>query len=72
MQNSVPSPERTQVAGALDQPHHVCPWWIGYLMASPMRRLLNPPAKLLAAHVRQGMTVLEPDTWPAWWGPQAG
>lgn len=60
MQNPVPSPERPESASALVSPHHVCPWWIGYLLASPVRRILHQPAKVLAAHVRQGMTVLEP------------
>jgi SAM-dependent methyltransferase len=39
---------------------HVCPWWFGYLMASPLRRLTDDPAKILTPHVRAGMTVLEP------------
>jgi SAM-dependent methyltransferase len=43
-----------------ERPHRVCPWWLGYLLASPLRRIFNPPAKMLAAHVRPGMTVLEP------------
>jgi|SRR5579885_2312459 SAM-dependent methyltransferase len=38
----------------------VCPWWLGYLLASPVRRLLQDPAKILAPYVRDGMTVLEP------------
>ena len=38
----------------------VCPWWIGYLLASPLRRLLHDPARILAPFVRAGMTVLEP------------
>jgi ubiquinone/menaquinone biosynthesis C-methylase UbiE len=39
----------------------VCPWWIGYLLASPMRRwLMQSPERLLAPFVREGMTVLEP------------
>ena len=39
----------------------VCPWWIGYLLASPLRRLLSDdPRKLLAPYVGEGMTVLEP------------
>ncbi len=38
----------------------VCPWWLGYLLASPLRRLLQDPARILAPHVREGMTVLEP------------
>ena len=37
----------------------VCPWWIGYLLASPIRRLFQDPAKVLAPYVREGMTVLE-------------
>jgi SAM-dependent methyltransferase len=39
----------------------VCPWWIGYLLASPVRRwIAGSPEKLLAPYVREGMTVLEP------------
>jgi SAM-dependent methyltransferase len=40
--------------------HHVCPWWLGYFLASPLRRLLEDPAAILAPHVREGMTILEP------------
>lgn len=39
---------------------HVCRPWIGYLLASPIRRLLHNPRKILAPYVRDGMTVLEP------------
>jgi SAM-dependent methyltransferase len=42
------------------KPHRVCPWWLGYVLASPVRRIFQQPAKVLAGHVRQGMTVLEP------------
>lgn len=38
----------------------VCPWWIGYLMASPIRRLVENPEELLRPYIREGMTVLEP------------
>lgn len=43
-------------------PQRVCPWWLGFLLASPLRRLMlrQDPAKLLAPYVREGMTVLEP------------
>jgi len=37
----------------------VCPWWVGYLLVSPLRRLLHNPDKILAAFVTPGMTVLE-------------
>jgi len=40
--------------------HRVCPWWIGYLLASPLRRLLQDPDKILAPYIRPGMTVMEP------------
>jgi SAM-dependent methyltransferase len=40
--------------------HRVCPWWLGYLLANPIRRLLQDPDKLLASYVCEGMTVLEP------------
>jgi SAM-dependent methyltransferase len=40
--------------------HRVCPWWLGYLLASPLRKIACRPAKLLAPYVRAGMTVLEP------------
>jgi ubiquinone/menaquinone biosynthesis C-methylase UbiE len=40
--------------------HRVCPWWLGYLLACPLRRFAQNPAKILAPHVREGMMVLEP------------
>ena len=40
--------------------HRVCPWWLGHLLASPFRRLMQDPVKVLAPYVREGMTVLEP------------
>ncbi len=40
--------------------HRVCPWWLGYLLASPLRRLIQDPVKVLRPYVREGMTVLEP------------
>jgi len=38
----------------------VCPWWLGYVLASPLRRLLQDPAAIVGSYVREGMTVLEP------------
>ena len=38
----------------------VCPWWLGYLLASPLRRLMQDPARILEPYVREGMTVVEP------------
>ena len=42
-------------------PHRVCPWWVGYLLASPVRRWLGQdPLTIISPYVREGMTVLEP------------
>jgi ubiquinone/menaquinone biosynthesis C-methylase UbiE len=38
---------------------HVCPWWLGYLLVSPVRRLIENPERLLGPYVRPGMRVLE-------------
>lgn len=40
----------------------VCPWWLGYFLASPIRRWLmrEDAAQILAPYVREGMTVFEP------------
>ena len=40
-------------------PERVCPWWLGYLLASPIRRLIENPEKIVAPYVKSGMTVLE-------------
>ncbi len=41
-------------------PHgHMCPWWLGYFLVSPLRRLIENPERLLGTHVRPGMRVLE-------------
>jgi ubiquinone/menaquinone biosynthesis C-methylase UbiE len=38
---------------------HVCPWWIGYFLLIPFRKLAQDPQKILSPFVRDGMTVLE-------------
>jgi ubiquinone/menaquinone biosynthesis C-methylase UbiE len=40
--------------------HRVCPWWLGYLLLGPIRRLLHDPSRILSPYVREGMTALEP------------
>jgi len=37
----------------------VCPVWVGYLLASPLRKLLQNPKKMLAPYVEDGMKVLD-------------
>jgi SAM-dependent methyltransferase len=48
------------MAGAARQRHRVCPWWLGYFLACPLRRLTLKREEILAPYVREGMTVLEP------------
>ncbi len=38
----------------------ICPWWLGWILASPLRRWFQDPAEIVNPHVREGMTVLEP------------
>jgi ubiquinone/menaquinone biosynthesis C-methylase UbiE len=40
--------------------HRVCPWWLGYLLISPIRRWMQNPAEIVGPYVTDGMTVLEP------------
>ncbi|MGD1045524.1 MAG: methyltransferase domain-containing protein [Bacteroidota bacterium] len=38
---------------------HVCPWYIGYFLASPIRRLFQNPEKILSPYLKPGMKILE-------------
>jgi ubiquinone/menaquinone biosynthesis C-methylase UbiE len=38
---------------------HVCPWWLGFFLASPLRKLLQDPVTILKPHIETGMTVLD-------------
>ncbi|HEY6871399.1 MAG TPA: class I SAM-dependent methyltransferase [Geobacteraceae bacterium] len=37
----------------------VCPWWLGYWLLNPLRRLMHNPDTILAPFVAAGMTVLD-------------
>lgn len=37
----------------------VCPVWVGYLLASPLRKLLQNPKKILGPYVEEGINVLD-------------
>ena len=38
---------------------HVCPWWLGYLLITPIRRWSQNPERILSPYISEGMTVLE-------------
>lgn len=37
----------------------VCPWWMGYFLANPLRRLVQNPEKILRSYVKEGMRVMD-------------
>ena len=39
---------------------HRCPWYLGYFLINPLRKLRQHPARLLAPFVGTGFRVLEP------------
>ena len=53
-------PGRSRCAIPEVMAHRVCPWWLGYLLVNPLRRLVQNPLALLRPYVAEGMTVLEP------------
>jgi ubiquinone/menaquinone biosynthesis C-methylase UbiE len=40
--------------------HMICPWWLGYFLVSPLRRLMQDPKTILQPFVADGMVVIEP------------
>ena len=40
-------------------PPHRCPWWLGYFLASPIRKFGQNPEKILGPHIRPGMLALD-------------
>ncbi|MBN2189453.1 MAG: class I SAM-dependent methyltransferase [Chitinispirillaceae bacterium] len=39
--------------------HRVFPWWMGYLLMGPLRRMRQDPDTILSPYVREGMRALE-------------
>ena len=39
--------------------HRVCPYWLGFLLVNPFRRLMHDPEKIMCPFVEKGMTVLD-------------
>jgi ubiquinone/menaquinone biosynthesis C-methylase UbiE len=38
---------------------YVCPWWGGYFIDNPIRRLFHNPEKIVGPYVKPGMTVMD-------------
>jgi ubiquinone/menaquinone biosynthesis C-methylase UbiE len=39
--------------------HHVCPWWVGYLITNPIRKLGENPNTILTPYARPGMAAVD-------------
>lgn len=39
--------------------NHVCPVWIGYLLANPLRKIWQDPYKILPQYIKPNMNVLD-------------
>ena len=39
--------------------HMVCPWWLGYFLASPIRKLRQHPEQILNPYIKPGLTALD-------------
>jgi len=52
-------PVMTHKEGCKGGFHHKCPWWMGYVLLNPLRRIWHNPGRILSGLVREGMTVLE-------------
>ena len=38
---------------------HICPWWLGYFLISPLRKLRQDPDKIFAPYALEGATALD-------------
>lgn len=38
---------------------HVCPWWMGYILANPMRKMKQNPFRIVKPYLKEGMNVLD-------------
>ncbi len=36
-----------------------CPWWMGYSIDNPLRRMIHRPEKMLAPYLKPGMTAMD-------------
>jgi len=39
--------------------HHICPWWMGYLLANPLRKIIQNPTRILSPYIQTNMKVLD-------------
>lgn len=59
MTNNAPSQSVKLTDDERPRDHHVCPWWVGYLIASPLRKLGENPKSILTPLVEPGITAVD-------------
>jgi ubiquinone/menaquinone biosynthesis C-methylase UbiE len=37
----------------------VCPWWLGYILVNPFRKIFNDPKRILSRYIIEGKKVLD-------------
>ena len=37
----------------------VCPWWLGYFLINPLRKLMQHPEKMLGPYLKPGMIAVD-------------
>lgn len=42
-----------------NESHHICPWWAGYFLINPLRKLSEDPEKIFTPYIRPGMTIID-------------
>jgi len=45
---------------------HICPWWGGFFIDNPIRRLLHDPQKIVGLYVQPGTTVMDVGCGMGW------
>lgn len=38
---------------------NICPWWMGFVLAHPLRKLVHDPETILQPHIKPGMKVMD-------------
>ncbi len=59
MSEHTPNGAQTNLHEEESRGRHVCPVWIGRLLVSPLRRLVENPTKILGPYVNPGATVID-------------
>lgn len=43
----------------MEQKGMLCPWWMGYFLINPVRKLKHNPDKILGRHIKPGMNIMD-------------